>query len=132
MPPITRGKKKTKDDDTPNKSQPKKSRRKAIKSQGTETKDASLESNASESLTNDIKVEGVDNQVQESKKWTPEQRLQLIEAVLKKINIPWDEICNEVNGGKSEKMCYDQWRRVILPGLKTSIKFQRKSRRKEI
>lgn len=59
---------------------------------------------------------------QSSKKWTPEQRLQLIEAVLKHVKVPWDEVSNEVDGGKNGKMCYDQWRRKIVPGLKTYIK----------
>ncbi|CAG8457175.1 10857_t:CDS:2 [Funneliformis caledonium] len=137
MSPTTRGRKKTKDNDTSNKTQPKKIRSKATKTQETKTNDslggdemmASLESNASVSLTSDIEVKGVGNQAQASKNWTSEQRLQLIEAVLKKINIPWDEVCNEVDGGRSGKRCYDQWRRQIVPGLKNSIKFQKNSSR---
>ncbi|EXX77327.1 hypothetical protein RirG_024770 [Rhizophagus irregularis DAOM 197198w] len=110
---------KTKNDDVSlNKPQPKKSRGKAIKK---EIKDETPpESDAPPSLENNNEVEGVSSQAQ-SKKWTPEQRLQLIEAVLKHVKVPWDEVSNEVDGGKNGKMCYDQWRRKIVPGLKTYI-----------
>ncbi|RIA99432.1 hypothetical protein C1645_869989 [Glomus cerebriforme] len=107
------------DDDSLNKPQPKKSRGKAIKKESEDV--ISSESKVTPGLANDTE-EGGGSQAQTSKKWTSEQRLQLIEAVIKHVKIPWDEICNEVDGEKNGKMCYDQWRRKIVPGLKNLIK----------
>ncbi|CAG8588362.1 16727_t:CDS:2 [Acaulospora morrowiae] len=53
--------------------------------------------------------------------WKPEQRIQLLDAILKRLpSLDWKQIADEVDG-KSSTMCYDQWRKKMLNDIRRSV-----------
>ncbi|CAG8481431.1 23623_t:CDS:2 [Dentiscutata erythropus] len=83
--------------------------------------------NAQNSIMSDLLSEADIGNSENKKKsnksaWTTDQRMQLFEAIIKRLPSPldWKEISGDVDG-KSHTQCYDQWRKRMLSDLKKSV-----------
>ncbi|CAG8481346.1 5546_t:CDS:2 [Scutellospora calospora] len=103
-----------------------KRRRKSDKIKNEEA-DVGESSNIQKSVMSDL-IGDIDGSNSEAKKkpnklaWTKDQRIQLFEAIIKRLPSPldWKEIAEDVDG-KSHTQCYDQWRKRMLSDLKKSV-----------
>ncbi|CAJ0765867.1 19243_t:CDS:2, partial [Entrophospora sp. SA101] len=60
-------------------------------------------------------------------KWTPLQRKRLLESIIDSYlkNVNWDDVADQVKE-KTARMCYDQWKKVLVPSIKKYVEEKEK------